>query len=73
MNLRNGQITVGEVLQNPEARVLLQRQVPQLAGLMNSPMARRFGNMPLSAALVQARRYLPENRIQSLLNSLSNL
>lgn len=73
MNLRNGQITVGEILQNPQARALLQRQVPQLAGLLGSPMARRYWSLPLNAAAAQARQFLPENRIRSLLDSLKNL
>ena len=35
MNLKNGQITVGEVLSNPNARALLQREYP---ALLNHPM-----------------------------------
>ena len=49
MNLRNGQISVREILQNPQARGLIQREVPQLAGMLNSPMAVAWQGMTLNA------------------------
>lgn len=73
MNLRNGQITVGEVLQNPQARAVLQREVPQFAGMLNSPLARRYWSMPLNAAAAQAGRFLPQERIQTLLSCLERV
>lgn len=73
MNLKNGQITVGEILQNPRARALLQQEVPQVAGLMNSPLAGLYKNMPLNAALSQAQRFVPASRVQYLLGCLEKL
>lgn len=73
MNLKNGQITVGEILQNPQARALVQREVPRLGGMLNSPLARGYWNMPLSAVVARARGMLPPNRIQSLLAGLERI
>lgn len=73
MNLKNGQITVGEILQNPQARALVQREVPQLGGMLNSPLARGYWNMPLSAVAARARGLLPPNRLQSLLAGLEKI
>lgn len=73
MNLRNGQITVGEILQNPRACALLKQELPQAAGLLNSPFAGAYKKMPLNAALSKAGRYLPQSRIQYLLGCLERL
>lgn len=73
MNLRNGTITVGEIMRNPKAQALLTRTVPQAAGLLNGPLARRVWNMPLNAALGYARRYLSPGQMQWLLTELSSL
>ena len=45
MNLKNGQITVGEVLSNPNARALLQREYP---ALINHPMLGMARGMTLN-------------------------
>ena len=58
MNLRNGQISVREILQNPQARGLIQREVPQLAGMLNSPMAVAWQGMTLNAVAAQAQRFI---------------
>lgn len=73
MNLKNGQITVGEILRNPQARALVQREVPQLSGMLSSPLARGYWNMPLSAVVSKARGLLPANRIQALLAGLEKI
>ena len=52
MNLKNGQITVGEVLSNPNARALLQREYP---ALLNHPMLGMARGMTLNQVLVMAR------------------
>lgn len=73
MNLRNGQISVREILQNPQARGLIQREVPQLAGMLNSPMAVAWQGMTLNAVAAQARRFMPASRVQYLIQCLQNL
>ena len=45
MNLRNGNITVGELLANPKVWELLQREA---AGLANYPMLRMASGMTLN-------------------------
>jgi len=71
LNLRNNQITVGEVLNNPQARALMQRQFPVL--FRNQTMLRRAWNMPLNQAMNMASRYVPQNVINQTLNQLRAL
>lgn len=71
MDLRNNQITVGEVLSNPQARALMQRQFPAL--FRNQMMLRRAWNMPLGRALNMASRYVPQSVINQTLNQLRAL
>ena len=67
MNLRNNQITVGEILANPQARTLLSLEFPMVRG---SPMRARARNMPLQNVLFYARRYVPQQKINQVLAQL---
>lgn len=71
MNLRNNQITVGEVLSNPRARAMMQRQFPIL--FRNQMMLRRAWNMPLSQAMNMASRYVSPSVINQTLDQLRAL
>ena len=73
MNLRDGPHSVREILQNPQARGLIQREVPQLAGMLNSPMAVAWQGMTLNAVAAQAQRFMPAGRVQYLIQCLQNL
>ena len=53
MNLKNYQITVGEVLQNPQAKAMLQKELPMV---MRHPMLPMANAIPLKDA-VQAVRF----------------
>ncbi len=48
MDLRNNQITIGEIVANPAAKALLEREFPQFANRAMLMMAR---NMTLSSVL----------------------
>ncbi len=39
MDLRNGAISLGEIVRDPKARALVDREFP---GILNHPFARRF-------------------------------
>lgn len=67
MNLRNGQITVNEVLSNPRARMLLQREIPMIMG---HPMLRMAGNMTLTQVLRYAGGRVPQDQINRILEEL---
>ena len=70
LNLKNYQITVGELLSNPRARTILQREFPNL---LNSPMIGFAKNMTLNNVLNYARDIIPQQRINAILNELSRI
>lgn len=70
MNLRNGQITVGELLSNPAVRRLAQQEFP---GIINHPMLHTAYNMPISRVIAMARGRVPQSKINRLLQTLETL
>ncbi|MBE6907421.1 hypothetical protein [Marasmitruncus massiliensis] len=70
MNLRNGQITVGELLSNPAVRRLAQQEFP---GIMNHPMLHSAYNMSISQVMTMARGRVPQVKINRLLQTLESL
>ena len=64
MDLRNGRITVGELMAHPEARALIEREFPMIR---KPRWRRRVWNMPLGRILQIAPRFLPRRRINGLL------
>ena len=70
MDLRGGAVTLGEIVSDPRARRLVEREFP---GLLRHPFARRFMGMPLSKALKLARGRFPEDNIERLLTGLREL
>lgn len=70
MDLHNYQITIGEILQNHQARALVQRQVP---GLLNHPMLPMVRGMQLRQAIGFARKYASQRQIDEVLTQLEKL
>ena len=70
MDLRNYQITVGQLLADPRARAILEREFP---GLIRHPLIQRAGNLTLSQVLRLASGMVPAQKIQSLLSELQAL
>ena len=70
MNLKNYNITVGEVLQNPRARALLQRELPMI---MRHPMLPMANAIPLRDIINNAGGYVSQKKIQSILQQLERL
>mgnify|MGYP000156874743 CR=1 FL=1 len=67
MNLKNYQITVGEVLQNPQAKAMLQKELPMV---MRLPMANAI---PLKDVIHYAGGYVSQRKMQNILDQLSRL
>lgn len=61
MNLKNYQITVGEVLQNPQAKAMLQKELPMANAI------------PLKDVIHYAGGYVSQRKMQNILNQLSKL
>lgn len=70
MNLYNGNITIRQILRVPQARELLQTELPQLA---KSPLIRLASGMTLNQVLTRAKGYLPPEKLQSLLEQLKSI
>lgn len=70
MDLRNHQITVGELLDNPRARQLLQKELP---GIFNSPLLALAKGMRLQQVIPLAKDRLAPEQLQRLLQELAAL
>lgn len=70
MNLKNYNITVGELLQNPQARALLQREIPMV---MRHPLLPVANAIPLRDIINNAGGYVSQKKMQSILQQLERL
>ena len=70
MDLKNNNITVRELLNNPKARQLLMRE---LSGYVNPQMLSFASNMSLKTVLGFSRGRVPPQKIENLLAQLKEL
>lgn len=70
MNLKNYNITVGEVLQNPQAKAMLQKELPMV---MRHPMLPVARSIPLKDVMNYAGGYISPKKMQSILDKLSKI
>ena len=70
MDLRNNQITVGELLGHPAARQVLARRFPQMIG---RPIVAASGGMTLERAMKLARAYVSPKVLQETLEELRRI
>lgn len=70
LNLRNNQITIGELLRNDDSRKILQREFPEL---INNRMIRMASNMSLRRVLQYTRGQVPQSKIDEILEELRRL
>ena len=70
MNLRNGNITVGEAMCDPRARALLQREFP---GIADSPMFRMAQGMTLNQVLCRVSSHVPKAKLDRVWRQLQDL
>lgn len=70
MDLRNYNITVGEVLRNPQAKALLQKELPMV---MRHPMLPVASAIPLRDIINNAGGYVSPKKMQSILEKLSKI
>ena len=70
MYLKNNQITVRELLSDPQARQLFQKEFPQWS---HSPMLPMMQNMTLEGVLGLAKSHIPEQKINRILSELERL
>ena len=70
MELKNNQITVGELLKHPGARQVLSRRFPALVG---SPALTAAAGWSLSRVIRFAKGKVPDSQIQAALEDLRRL
>jgi len=71
MKLRNGDITIKEILMYPEAKQLMQRELPEF---MNNPMLMGMArNMTLKQVVGHSRGRVPKEKIDRLLEQLKTI
>ena len=67
MDLKNGKVTVGELLEHPGARAVLQKRFPML---MKHPMLGAARTITLEQILAVAREFVPQKKIDEALSEL---
>lgn len=70
MQLRNGEITIGEILRDPRAKAILTRELPDLA---RSPLLAFAGNMSLNRVIALSKGRVAPEKVQSILEQLKAL
>ena len=70
MDLRNRQITVGELLDNPKSRAVFQRRFGRY---LKHPMVGAARSLSLAQLAEMAAVYLPQKTIQDTLRELEQL
>ena len=67
MELKRNQITVGELLDHPGSRAVLQRRLPML---FKHPILGAARSITLEQILAVAQAYVPQKKIDETLNDL---
>ena len=70
MDLRQNQITVGELLQNPRARAVFQRRFGKW---MKHPMVQAAHSLTLAQLSEKAAGYLPKKTIDETIQELKGI
>lgn len=67
MDLRNGKITVGELLDDPRARAVLQKRFPSV---LRHPMTGAARTVTLEQLLAAVSAWLPRRKLEEALEEL---
>lgn len=67
MDLKHNKITVGELMDHPNTRAVLQRRFPML---MKHPLMGAARTITLEQILSVAQAYVPQKKIDETLNDL---
>lgn len=70
MDLKNGQITIGEIMKNQEAARILKQEIPMLKG----GMAAMFSGTSVNQVLAMAKGYgIPAEKINNIVEKIKNV
>ena len=70
MELKNYQITVAELLNNPKSRAVLQKRFGKW---MKSPLVQAAGTLTLSQVIELTRAYVPKKDVEEALQELKKV
>lgn len=70
MDLKNGKVTIGELMRNQQATALFEKEFP---GVLHSPLAGMMRNKTLSQVLRMAAGRVPQQKIERVLEQLRKL
>ncbi len=67
MDLKNLNITLGQLLQEPKAKKILSREFPTM---INSPMVRLYSSMPLRRIIGYSKGVVSQEKIRAIIKEL---
>ena len=70
MELKNYQITVSELLNNPKSRAVLQKRFGKW---MKSPLVQAAGTLTLAQVIELTRAYVPKKDVEEALQELKKV
>ena len=70
MDIRSGNITVGEIMRNPRGMALLRREFPKV---INTPMFRLAQGMSLNAVVRHWGHHVGQNKVNALIAELKKI
>ncbi len=70
MNLKNNQITLRELLGNPEAKALLNKKFPRV---LSHPLIAPAQTLTLAQVIEFAKVYVPQSTITEVLSDLQKI
>ena len=70
MNLKNYNITVGELLSNPKSKAILKEEFPEY---INHPLVNFASYMPLKKVLDFAKGRVPQKKVNRTLEKLKQI
>ena len=70
MDLKNGTITIQQILRVPQAKAILSRELPEL---INSPLVGFAGNMSLNQVLSLSKGHVAQEKVKRILEQLKAL
>ena len=70
LDLKNGNITIRQILRVPQAKAILAKELPEL---MNSPLVGLAGNMSLNQVLSLSKGRVAPEKVKRILEQLKSL
>ena len=70
LNLKNLNITIGELLTNPKAKSVLAREFPTM---INTPVVKLYSGKTINEILTLAKGKVPQDKIQRIIRELEEI